>query len=109
MTARGYELAPDVRWVVGTCGILLVHPERGAYCSLPYPAAGVWDVFTRGYDLPKVAEMIRHIGGFRDAAEAGAYVADCLEAWTVDGLLRPAQEVRRREPPVHILVQIQGR
>lgn len=100
MSAPGYELVPGVSWVVGTYGTLITHPERGAYCSLPYPAAAVWDAFTRGYGPPKAARMIQHIGGFRDAAEARAYVADCLEAWTVDGLLRPAAKVRSRELPV---------
>ena len=83
-----YQCAPDVKWVVETYGILIVHPERGAYCSLPYPAAAVWDLVSRGHRLPKIAQMLRHIGRFQTTTDAERYAVECLETWTNAGLVQ---------------------
>jgi len=88
MTSYTYECAPDVKWVVETRGILIAHPDRGAYCSLPYPAAAVWDFLSRGYGARKISEMIKYIGGFEAATEAELYVTECLETWISAGLVR---------------------
>jgi hypothetical protein len=88
MSADAYECASDVKWLVESSGILIVHPRRGAYCCLPYPAAAVWDFVSRGYRLPKIVKMTQYIGGFQDAAATEGYVAECLTAWANAGLVR---------------------
>ena len=88
MSATAYECSPDVKWVVETFGILIVDPHKGAYCSLPYPSAAVWDLVSRGHSRAKIATMMRHIGGFQEPAAAESYVNDCLVTWANAGWLR---------------------
>jgi len=92
MSATIYQCSPDVRWVVETFGILIVDPARGACCSLPYPAAAVWDLLSRGHSTSKITTMMQYIGGFPDAGTAESYVADCLLTWANAGWLRRFEE-----------------
>jgi hypothetical protein len=88
MSATAYECSPDVKWVVETFGILIVDPQKGAYCSLPYPSAAVWDLVIRGYSPSKIATMMQYIGGFPETAAAENYVTECLVTWANAGWLR---------------------
>lgn len=90
MSANAYEFAPDMRWVIETYGILIIDPHKGAYCSVPYPSAAVWDFLSRGYSPSKIGKMIRHIGSFTDTVTAENFVSDCLTTWANLGWLRMA-------------------
>ena len=87
MSMSLYQGARDISWTVETTGLLLMRPGSGVCCRLAYPEAAIWDFVTRGYDLQRVARMIRHIGGFPDDSAAEKYVRDRLRSWLEAGFL----------------------
>jgi hypothetical protein len=90
-----YKCTADITWIVETYGLLIVHPDRGAFCSLHYPPAAVWDFMTRGYNTAKIAKMILYIGGFPDPGESARYVQRCFESWEKVGLVRELESGER--------------
>jgi hypothetical protein len=97
MNTLNLRPSPDLGWMPGTSGLLLVHSGGGTCHRLEYPEAAIWDFFTRGYNLSRVAALLRYIGGFADESAAARYASERLWDWRRQGWIITVQEV-----PAHV-------
>lgn len=80
-----YRLAPGVHWMVERYSIAVTRPHA-TRLTLPYPAAAVWDLFSRGYPFARVVSMVEHIASIEPAA-ADRLVRSLLEQWVEEGFV----------------------
>jgi hypothetical protein len=83
---RNLSCPEYVQWAVEQRGILLIDTRSGRQCMLTYPQAAVWDLLSRGHDVPAVIDLITAIASL-DLEAAAKLVHDCLEAWVRRGFL----------------------
>lgn len=81
-----YRCGSGVSWVVEQVGVRLRNSETGDVHFVAEPDAAIWDLFTRGYSVNKIAELLSWIAGL-DAESSERRVAECLHDWTHSGYL----------------------
>lgn len=89
-SARVYQCAAGVTWAVEKDGIVLVHPDTRAVCTLGYPEAAVWDLISRGYSYRQTVAAVCAIGALTPAA-AERLVHEHVTGWAEAGFLREVE------------------
>ena len=78
---------PDLTWTIETRGLALHAPGEGSTRTLPYPAAALWDLITRGGRSAWIWESFAAIAGV-ELETARRLAATLIDEWIEYGWLR---------------------